>query len=694
MNMQSSLSARTDCSAVHKQSSTPSLNNRWSAVPGARKPSRIHMDPGRSASSLDRSISKPSSSQMANSRARSSLGIAEDEYSKAARALLNADFCLISAGAGLSADSGLPVYKDIADVEAYRTMGVEYHDLCDPIWLRKDPEVFFGFWGKCLSDYRSTTPHDGYTILKKWTNDLFSDARSDTLPRPQAQNRASVAKSKPMTSFGSIPSSLPSLSLAKTETPVVRSFVYTSNVDQAFVRAGFNPNQVFEIHGNIETWQCSRPCSEDVWMLSQEQRIHVDLSTMRAPQLVSQKPLQKTGPSANAGIDMDQFRSLSISDRTNLTNCSPASSGRAGLGGQVHLQSVTHAPRKDDLWTLVLPQDGEPVISTQLRSFRLSFVSPFETSFVNKEQRCPLVPNLGSIDFDIAFSPLRSASRQFHVGIQSADDQLSYTVAPSANRLQAFYEVVPTLPREHLIVSNHCMVKAFLRVKRPGQPAVLLKLEGKLVISESTPFSKIDQTLSFSEDPKAPVLIVRFVKVERGGFAVECVGFKFHCANPMEIASEPSDKSCAVDKKFSNHIRCAKCNSLGRPNILMFDDEHWIDVPDKKYRAWRKRIMEILKEKRECKVVIIELGCGKRVPTVRQQNEQLMRKVCNLAIRKEDVQATLVRINLDFPECTALGVPLQNVISIKEKCLPALQQIDFRLQVLRKMQQQQLGHKH
>jgi hypothetical protein len=43
---------------------------------------------------------------------------AEDVAVKAARLILSADFVLVAAGAGFSADSGLKVYKDIADIPA------------------------------------------------------------------------------------------------------------------------------------------------------------------------------------------------------------------------------------------------------------------------------------------------------------------------------------------------------------------------------------------------------------------------------------------------------------------------------------------------------------------------------------------------------------------------------------------------
>ena len=50
----------------------------------------------------------------------------DSDHAKAALALLDADFLLITAGAGFSADSGLPVYKDIADLPAYHRRKLDY----------------------------------------------------------------------------------------------------------------------------------------------------------------------------------------------------------------------------------------------------------------------------------------------------------------------------------------------------------------------------------------------------------------------------------------------------------------------------------------------------------------------------------------------------------------------------------------
>jgi NAD-dependent SIR2 family protein deacetylase len=78
---------------------------------------------------------------------------------------------LIAAGAGFSADSGLPVYDSIAADPIYASAGVTYSDLCDPLMMVENPELFFGFWGMCCNTYRSAALHSGYTLLNRWAEE-------------------------------------------------------------------------------------------------------------------------------------------------------------------------------------------------------------------------------------------------------------------------------------------------------------------------------------------------------------------------------------------------------------------------------------------------------------------------------------------------------------------------------------------
>lgn len=150
----------------------------------------------------------------------------------AADAIAAADFLLIAAGAGFSAQSGLPVYKDLADVLAYKDRGLDYADLAQPHWRHSEPGVFFGFMGNCSNMYQAAKPHDGYRILRSWCNRLGEN-----------------------------------------------SYVYTSNVDGFFQREGFEA--VNEMHGCMQRLLCVH-CGERC-TISPEARYTVDTDTLQAP---------------------------------------------------------------------------------------------------------------------------------------------------------------------------------------------------------------------------------------------------------------------------------------------------------------------------------------------------------------------------------------------------------------------------
>ena len=126
----------------------------------------------------------------------------DSEHARAALALLDADYILVCAGAGFSADSGLPVYKDIADLPAYHRRNLEYSDLCTPGWCQREPEVFFGFWGSCYNSYFSTEPHEGYRIISRWRDavvgkHLLRRAASARTSRELTAARAARAATAP-----------------------------------------------------------------------------------------------------------------------------------------------------------------------------------------------------------------------------------------------------------------------------------------------------------------------------------------------------------------------------------------------------------------------------------------------------------------------------------------------------------------
>lgn len=101
--------------------------------------------------------------------------------------------------------------------------------------------------------------------------------------------------------------------------------------------------------------------------------------------------------------------------------------------------------------------------------------------------------------------------------------------------------------------------------------------------------------------------------------------------------------------------RCPHCDAVARPNILMFGDWNYIgnrnDEQRRLFDAW-------LAERRESRIVILEFGAGKAVPTVRMFSEEVCR---------QSPEATLIRFNPRDPE-----VPRDRDVSIASGALESI----------------------
>lgn len=142
--------------------------------------------------------------------------------SQAADAITQADALLITAGAGMGIDSGLPDFRGKAGFwAAYPALGrrrLRFQELASPERFERMPELAWGFYGHRLQMYRATDPHAGFGILRRW------------------------AAAKPH-----------------------GAFVFTSNVDGQFQKAGFDAGRVVECHGSLQELQCMAPCREMTW---------------------------------------------------------------------------------------------------------------------------------------------------------------------------------------------------------------------------------------------------------------------------------------------------------------------------------------------------------------------------------------------------------------------------------------------
>jgi NAD-dependent SIR2 family protein deacetylase len=157
---------------------------------------------------------------------------------RAAELIDRAKALLVTAGAGMGVDSGMPDFRgDQGFWKAYppfAKLGLRFVDLANPRWFRTDPELAWGFYGMRRNLYRKTSPHAGFSILRQ------------------------LGEKMPL-----------------------GAFVFTSNVDGHFQKAGFEPERVYEVHGALDWMQCTKDCGSGIWEAPWGD-VAIDDATLRA----------------------------------------------------------------------------------------------------------------------------------------------------------------------------------------------------------------------------------------------------------------------------------------------------------------------------------------------------------------------------------------------------------------------------
>jgi NAD-dependent SIR2 family protein deacetylase len=155
--------------------------------------------------------------------------------------IADADALLLTAGAGMGVDSGMPDFRGTEGFwkayPAFAKLGMSFVQLANPQWFESDPSLAWGFYGHRYNLYKKTSPHEGFAILKRWADNTRHGA-----------------------------------------------FIYTSNVDGHFQKAGFDPLRVQECHGTIHFLQCLSECGIGIYPAEPAlpNGVDVDETTMRA----------------------------------------------------------------------------------------------------------------------------------------------------------------------------------------------------------------------------------------------------------------------------------------------------------------------------------------------------------------------------------------------------------------------------
>ena len=78
-----------------------------------------------------------------------------DEIKKAKEYIESADALLVTAGAGMGVDSGLPDFRGNDGFwRAYppiKKLGLSFSQMADPLWFKKDPHLAWAFYGHRLN---------------------------------------------------------------------------------------------------------------------------------------------------------------------------------------------------------------------------------------------------------------------------------------------------------------------------------------------------------------------------------------------------------------------------------------------------------------------------------------------------------------------------------------------------------------
>lgn len=185
----------------------------------------------------------------------------------------------------------------------------------------------------------------------------------------------------------------------------------------------------------------------------------------------------------------------------------------------------------------------------------------------------------------------------------------------------------------------------------------------------TVPHKGFDILLKWGRNAKGYFVVTSNVdgQFQKAGFEAEKI-YEIHgsihylqCISPCSDDIWYNDEQIEIDfdtMRAKNIPKCRNCGRVARPNILMFGDYGWLS-----HRTNQQRILfeEFLNRNSDERIVVIEIGAGTAIPSIRYLGERIISRY----------DAFLIRIN---PRESYVSD--KNAIGIPSSALKTLESID------------------
>ncbi len=141
-----------------------------------------------------------------------------NDFNKLKDIIKKSETCLFLTSAGMSADSGIPTFRDKdgywKNFPAFKRLGLEAIELANPHSFEVRAQHAWAFYEWRRRNAHENRPHSGYKTINRMINEIFK-----------------------------------------------KSFIHTTNTDGYHIISGLDESMVYEVHGSMWRLQCMRGSS-------------------------------------------------------------------------------------------------------------------------------------------------------------------------------------------------------------------------------------------------------------------------------------------------------------------------------------------------------------------------------------------------------------------------------------------------